>query len=552
MVLAVLIGLATGSPGAPAEGGRAAASTTRPTPGGTSATPTPTASSTGSTGGSSDTGAGVEFPSSVVLEAPTSTVPAELARFYGAKIAWAPCPGSKRDRCGSVRVPVDYAHPDGATVRIALRKVPATKPSMRKGTLFINPGGPGASGIEFARHASSFFSTRVRDVWDVVGFDPRGIGESGGFPCLRTKDLDAMYAADPTPDTAAERAALLKGRTDRVEGCLRRGGELARNMGTENVARDLDILRDAVGDTHLNYVGISYGTLLGALYGKRFPDRIGLMVIDSAVNPDVFAAAGATQQQVDDWASSDADGVDQTFDEFFDHCAKSGDCPLGSDRTTAARRLVSFLDGLDRHPLPSDAMGIPRLTEGWAVTALGAVLQFPDSYDDMEGALSSAIDEGDGTGLVWMAMNTVDRADDGTYGGYEVSHLAVRCADWPYDPTEDMQPSRSVLDKHPLYAHLAGSWADSCKGWKGTVRSDLVVLVDAKTPVLVIGNLDDPTTPIFGTRRMARAIQNSALVTVDAQGHGAYSAGNHCIDRVVDDYLVDDLVPAPSTICAKE
>jgi pimeloyl-ACP methyl ester carboxylesterase len=521
----------------------------------TSGTPAP-GSSSPDPDGAAGAGGGAPPRDRVELGTPTSMPAQGLDVFYDQAISWRPCddPGDGRDseddRCGTVRVPVDYLAPRGETVEIALRKVPAGNAKARKGTLFINPGGPGASGLEFAMEARDFFSDDVREVWDVVGFDPRGIGESGGFACLRGKDLDAMYAADPTPDTKGERTAAESARAARLRGCLVRGGALARNMGSEQVARDLDIMRDAVGDAHLNYYGISYGTLIGALYGAEFPDRIGLMVIDSAVSPDYFASDSASQEDVDGWAAEEAATVEDGLDAFLEDCVEQGECALGDDVDTARTRLLAFLDRLDRTPLPSDAEGIPRLTEGWAVTAINAVLLYPDSWEQVEDALQVALEDGDGTDLVWAAMDSVMREDDGSYvGGYEASHLPIHCADWPLDATSEMEPSASVLDDHPVYAHLYGVATDSCEGWLGTQRTNLILTVDATSPVLVLANERDLTTPSEGTREMGRGIFGSRFVLVDADGHGVYANGNDCADAIVDDYLARGLAPRNGELC---
>ena len=431
-----------------------------------------------------------------------------------------------------------------------MRKVPAATPEHRRGTLFINPGGPGGSGIDFAAEAHEFFSDDILDAWDVVGFDPRGTGKSGDFECMRGRDLDAMYAADPTPDTKAEKAALSRARTARVAGCIERGGPLARNMGTELVARDLDILRDAVGDTHLNYYGVSYGTLLGALYAAQFTDRVGLMVIDSAVAPDYVPVGQATQDDVDAWTAEAAREVDDTFDDFLDDCVRGGHCPLGDARDAARTRLLSFLDGLDRHPLPSDALGIPKLTEGWAATALDAVTRYPESWDRVQDALGTAIDESDGTELVWVAMDAVARDDDGTYyGGFESVHLPIHCADWPADAADELEPSRAVLDQHPVFAHLYAVNRDTCSGWVGTQRTNLVLTIATTSPVLVLGNDGDLTTPLDQSQRMSHAFFESSFVSVEAQGHGVYGNGNACADRIVESYLVRAVAPRKGAHC---
>ncbi len=268
-------------------------------------------------------------------------------------------------------MPVDYSKPDGVTVDIALRKVPALEENARRGTLFINPGGPGLSGLGFAEEATSYFSRDVRRVWDVVGFDPRGVGQSGGFACLRPQDLDARYAADPTPETDAEKAAIRRAARERVAGCIERGGELAVNMSSEHVAKDLDILRAVVGDTHLNYFGISYGTLIGALYADLFTPRVGLMVLDSAVIGDSYDDEGFGQSDVDLWAREDADVFDDLFADYVAGCEDRGEgCPLGADPDAAQEALVRLLDRLETEPLPTGIRSLPELTQGWAAAGL--------------------------------------------------------------------------------------------------------------------------------------------------------------------------------------
>lgn len=475
--------------------------------------------------------------------------PEALAAFYGQTPRWGSC-GAGPDRCASVRVPVDYTQPGGKTVGIALRKVVAVAPHQRRGTLFINPGGPGGSGIGFAQDAGSVFGPRVLSAYDIVGFDPRGLGASGGFECLTDRDVDAEYAADPTPETPAERTALERAASERAAGCLRRGGELARHMGTESVARDLDILRDAVGDERLNYYGVSYGTLIGATYADLFDTRVGLMVLDSAVTPDGVAGPAPAQVDVDDEARAAAYAFEETFDDFVTACTDGQDCALGSNKTTAIETLVRFIDGLEKHPLPTDLDTLPLLTAGWAVTAVGNGLRETESWGDLVDALGAAID-GDGTHLADFAASSVYRNDDGTYASpsFAKDSLPVTCADWPASVWDDAWPSADVLQNHPLWARVALATFPECVGWKGTLRQNLMVGAQLPTPVLVIGNERDPVTPIDDTEAMADAFVRSRFVSVDAEGHGAYGSSNDCADKVVDDYLVDAVPPAEGFTC---
>ena len=482
---------------------------------------------------------------------PVDREPAELAAFYGRAVSWQPCDDAGLFDCGAVTVPVDYAHPTGGTTSIALRRLPASGPAQRIGSLFINPGGPGGSGVDFAGEAPYFFGDAVRERYDIVGFDPRGMGESDAVDCLSDAELDAAYAADPTPDTAEERAAHRRAPAERNRRCLARGGALAANMGSESVARDLDILRSAVGDERLNYYGVSYGTMIGAIYADFFTSRVGLMVLDSAVLPDALPEAAPTQQTVDAAARSWAYDFDDVVDDFATDCGSSIECPLGKDPDAVTRTLVDFLDGLDRTPLETGEESLPLLTEGWASTAIGLGLQDPNSWPDLVDALDLAINDDDGEDLAWFAMVVTERDEDGSYPAttFGRSHLLVTCADWPPTPWDSVVPSREVLDNHPLWARVDPPAPNPCDGWTGTLRETLLVGADVATPVLVIGNEDDLTTPIENTEALAGEIVRSRLVTVSTEGHGAYGTGNDCADDVVEDYLARFLAPEGEYTC---
>ncbi|GAA2741799.1 alpha/beta hydrolase [Terrabacter aerolatus] len=489
----------------------------------------------------------------IAFTGPVIADPAYLRAYYGKRVVWTKCHDDAGYDCGTVVVPVDYQHPEGARTHIALRRLPASGPAPRIGSLFINPGGPGGSGIEFVGEASSFFGDAVRQRYDIVGFDPRGMGESDPVSCLTDADLDAMYAADPTPDTAAERAAARRAPAERNRRCLARGGALAARMGSEFVARDLDVLRSAVGDERLNYYGVSYGTMIGALYASFYTSRVGLMVLDSAVLPDALPEQAPSQQDVDAAARGWADDFDKVFDEFFTECGSSVECPLGRDRATASRALVRFLDGLDRRPLETGYDSLPRLTEGWAQTAIDEGLRNHDTWPELVDALDAAVNDGDGGPLAWFAMESTDRNEDGTYAAttFGRSHLLVTCSDWPRSPWASVVPSRDVLANHPLWARVQPPSHDLCDGWKGVQRATLLLDAEVDTPVLVIGNDGDRTTPIEDTRALAGEIVRSRFVTVSADGHGAYGRDNDCADAVVDGYLAHLQAPENDYVCGK-
>ena len=475
--------------------------------------------------------------------------PPGLEHFYAQRVRWKKCPDDRDFDCASLKVPVDHSEPSGPTVSIALRRLPATS-AAPKGTLFVNPGGPGLPGTEFVQEPGAF-GTELRTAWHIVGFDPRGIGESASFDCLTDEELDGMYSADPTPPSPQGVVSLKEAAAARVDACLQRGGRLAANMGSEAVAADLDILREAVGDERLNYYGVSYGTLIGAIYADHFTSRVGFMVLDSAVSPDVVDDPTVTQRDVDANVRHWAREFDALFADFVEACGKDRPCPLGDDPEKAATAVIELLDSVEAVPLPADFDSLSQVTEGWAVTAIGEGLLDPGSWPYLVDALELAIDDADGSELAWFAMVSVGRDVDGSYPGssYGKNHLPVTCADWPVPTWSELKPSPKVLEEHPLFGRIQPPRPSECTGWTGDLRSKLLVDAEPATPVLVIGNADDPVTPIEDTEYLASTIGRSRLVTVDADVHGSYATGNACADRVVEDYLVRTTPPRNGLKC---
>ncbi len=478
--------------------------------------------------------------------APASTDhPPALDRFYTQTVAWEPCSDSGSHQCATIEVPVDYAKPAGDTFELALRKVPALEPAQRIGSLLINPGGPGASGVQYAQFASLLFSKDVRSVYDIVGFDPRGIAESDAVACLSDTDMDSLFAADPTPDTPAERANLFSAWKGATERCAVSGGERALHMSSTEVARDLDVLRALVGDPKLNYFGVSYGTFLGALYADLFPQRVGRFVLDSAVSPN------QTDLQK---LQYDVQGFESSIDAFIDWCIAQDRCALGTDPAAAKDQIADLLDRVDRRPLATSKPGLPTVGEGWIGFAIFMCLYSEETWPTLNKGLAEAIDKGRGDALVSVAFSVVNRSSKGGYSDSSYLHamIPVRCADWPRTPdTPAFRTQREKLQAaHPLWARLTGELFDNCTSWPGAPRKPSGgALGVGADPILVIGNLRDPATPIGGTEQLAADLDSATLVTSDSDGHGAYYSGDSCVDGVVDDYLIQGTVPPASKAC---
>jgi pimeloyl-ACP methyl ester carboxylesterase len=493
----------------------------------TSDSPRPTSSATPSTPGA----AGADYP-------------AALAPFYTQQVDWKQCGDGSRHECATVEVPVDYAKPSGDRFTLAVRKAPATDGGQRIGSLLINPGGPGGSGVQYAQLSDFAFSPAVRAAYDIVGFDPRGIGASSPVQCLTDDNMDQLFSVDPTPDSAAERAELLS-EADRITAqCAQRGGERARHLSTTEVARDMDVLRALVGDRKLNFFGGSYGTFLGAIYADTFPTKVGRMVLDSAMSPN------QTDEQE---MSYDIQGFESSIDAFIDWCVARPDCALGSDKAAARGKIVDLLDAVERNGLTTSKPGLERIGEGWVGFSIFMCLYSSQSWPTLNKGLAQAF-TGRGDILLAKGMSVVERDAAGQYADstYLQAMLPVRCADWPRSPvTPALKAARDkARSDHPLWARMTGELYDNCRTWPTPGRAQKGgTLASGAAPILVIGNERDPATPIGGTKQLARDLASGVLLTSDHDGHGTYFAGSTCVDTAVDGYLIKGAVPADGKAC---
>ncbi|MCH9679610.1 MAG: alpha/beta hydrolase, partial [Actinomycetia bacterium] len=293
----------------------------------------------------------------IVSPAAADEANADLARFYGQTVTWGPCDDvAGGSECGTVAVPMDYRNPSGRTLDLAVLRILAS--GNARGSLLVNPGGPGAGGVDFAEYLSTVIDSDVRAVYDIVGFDPRGVGQSAPVTCLTDKQILRWNRTDITPDTARERRTLFS-RADRIsQGCLDRDPALARSVGTANTVRDMDILRGVLGDDELNWFGFSYGTELGALYAQRFPDRVGRMVLDGAVDPSLNAMEVSEDQSA---------GFQRALARFASDCAQRSNC-IATTQAGVLSAINRLLVQLDQSPLSSD--GSRRLVQAEALTAV--------------------------------------------------------------------------------------------------------------------------------------------------------------------------------------
>ena len=472
--------------------------------------------------------------------APTD-IPAGLKSFYDQRLAWEPCEESQSFECTTLEVPRNYAKPDGGSIELAVLRLRAKDADTRLGSLVVNPGGPGGSGVEYAAAAPFVISRPVLERYDIVGFDPRGVGRSAPVDCVTDKQMDAYLAADGSPDTAAEQQALAKISREFAAGCKARSGELLGHVSTVDAARDMDILRSALGDKELTYLGKSYGTFLGASYAELFPSRAGRLVLDGAIDPTLSARDLGLEQ---------AKGFEVALRAFIEDCVQREDCPLGSSVDEAYATLDGLLADIDRTPLPTGTGR--KLTQALAVTGIVMPLYVKEYWPRLRSALGLALD-GNGSRLLSMADEYAERGPDGHYRSNSgEAILAVNCLDRP-----DLRSVADAVREEPAFRKASPRfgpfilWGSlTCAEWtiKPTGKPHAIRAKGSK-PILVVGTTRDPATPYDWSTRLASQLSAGVLISRDGDGHTAYMQGNSCIDRAVDGFLLHGRVPKDGLEC---
>ncbi|MEU7040399.1 alpha/beta hydrolase [Streptomyces varsoviensis] len=438
--------------------------------------------------------------------------------------------------CATLHAPLDYGRPKGDSIGIALIRAKATDPDRRIGSLLFNFGGPGGSGITtLPAFAEDYKNLRTR--YDLVSFDPRGVGRSDGVRCLGDKDLDAYYAADSTPDDAGERRAFLDRVKKYAAACEKNSGKVLAHVGTSNAARDMDLMRQALGDDKLHYFGISYGTELGGVYAHLFPKKVGRALLDGVVDPTNDPVQSALGQ---------AKGFQLALGNYLRACTASRDnCPTED-------QIKRLLDRLDERPVPA-AEG-RKLTQPLASGGIAQSLYSKDYWDYLTEGVEDA-ENGDGKILLALADSMNGRDKDGAYSSLQSSLNAVTCADFKQRYSE-----RDIEGKLGAFRAASPVFGDSmawsltqCTGWPASGEWQTPeVSAKGAAPMLVVGNTGDPATPYAGARKMARRLGPGVGVelTYKGEGHGAYNSGNACVKQAVDAYLLDGTVPKNGKVCS--
>ncbi|MGW1073299.1 alpha/beta hydrolase [Streptomyces sp. NPDC002537] len=469
----------------------------------------------------------------------------------GAPLRWSACaaptaaqggdgkaPG-KEWECAKLPVPLDYAKPDGEKIDLALIRTKARDRSRRIGSLVFNFGGPGGSGVATLPSLAGSYD-KLRDRYDLVSFDPRGVGESAGVRCQSDREMDDSAQIDSTPENDAQLRTALAANKAYVDSCRKNSAKLLPHVGTVNAARDLDRLRGALGDDKLRYFGISYGTELGGVYAHLFPKNVGRAVLDAVVDPTQDPAQGSLGQ---------TKGFQLALDDYLKDCVT---------RTPEAGcvtqdRITALLKQLDENPLPT-AQG-RKLTQDEAVNGIASALYSKDTWRYLTAGLREATTKGTGNTLLALFDALNGRGPDGRYSNLQAANRAISCVDaeqrYGVDDVKRLLPEFRAAS--PVFGEDAAWSLLGCTGWpvKGGWKTP-DVSAGGSAPIVVVGNTGDPATPYAGAQAMARQLGQGVgvQVTYKGEGHGAYNSGNPCMVNAVNAYLLDGKVPAEGTTCS--
>lgn len=477
---------------------------------------------------------------------PTTPVPSsvteppqdDLAEFYSQQLEWTDCESGKE--CSTLTVPIDYQDPGAGSIGLDLLRAPAEDADARVGSLVVNPGGPGAPGTKTASDAESYFGDPLRESFDIVGFDPRGTGSSDPVDCLSDEQLDAFIAADPAPDDPGEDEEYAQGLTDLFAGCVENSDALVGHVSTNEAARDMDVLRAALGEDKLTYLGFSYGTRLGSTYAELFPEKVGKFVLDGATDPALTLRQSVLNQ---------AGGFQVALESYIQDCVDGGDCFLGDTVQEGLDRISGLLDQIDDEPLPTNEER--DLQIGNAFYGLVLPLYSQENWPFLTQGLEQAFD-GDGSTLLLLSDFYGSR-ENGEYTDNSLEAIyAINCLDDPTSIEPGQVPSnyKDFRKVAPTFAEVFAWSLLNCRGLQVEPTYErLDIRAEGAAPIVVIGTTRDPATPYAEAVALAKELESGVLVSRDGDGHTAYNKGNDCIDVAVEDYLIEGTVPEDGLEC---
>lgn len=463
-----------------------------------------------------------------------SSVPAT-----GGTINWKSCDASDDTsnlKCAIFKVPFDYSKPSLGDFSLKVVRRSANKPSQRIGSLLVNPGGPGFGGSYLAENATSYFSGELLGRFDIIGWDPRGTGESTPFvDCV--DDYDEYFAVDPTPETDEEKTALIDAAKKFSDECSKKSGKILPYISTNNTVRDMDRLRAALGESKITYFGFSYGSELGATWATMFPSTVRAAVLDGAADPDADYMEGGLQQ---------AAGFERELTRFLARCSKDKLCPFYNNGK-AEQAFDALLLSLDSNPL-TVRKDRAKVNQAVALTAVSQAMYSSSMWDQLENSLAAA-QKGDGSGLLSLYDQYYQRTGEGEYGNELEAFNAIYCLDDPgpltIEETESFIPQFQKAAPR-LWPGFAGGYG--CVFWSAKSDRRIEITGNGAGPIVVVGTTGDAATPLESSRKMAEKLEDGRFIVVTADRHTGYGE-NDCVTSAVDAYLISAKVSFREKAC---
>jgi pimeloyl-ACP methyl ester carboxylesterase len=456
----------------------------------------------------------------------------------GGTIKWKSCSDEETDElsCARFSVPYDYNNPSVGQFSLKLVKRSAKVASKRVGSMLVNPGGPGFGGSSLPENADSYFSSDLIDAFDIIGWDPRGTGES--TPAVDCVDnYDPYFSLDPSPDTPEEKQALIEGAKDFADECVKRSGKILPYVSTNATARDMDMIRAALGEEKITYFGFSYGSELGATWATMFPSTVRAAVLDGAADPTANYIEGGLEQ---------AKGFETEFTKFLAQCSADKKCAF-YNKGNAEKAFDTLIVQLDSKPLIV-SKNRSVVNQSVAYTAVSQAMYSSTMWDELEVALRDA-QIGKGAGLLSLYDSYFQRSPDGTYGNELEAFNAILCLDDPGPKT--VEDADAFI---PEFQKVAPRLADSFTGGYGCVfwpiepDRRIAITGNGAGPIVVVGTTGDAATPLAGSRTMADTLEDGRLIIVDDNRHTGYGA-NTCVVQAVDTYLITAKVKFAEKAC---